>query len=68
MEVVILLIFVSLVLVACAVAFFAWNVSTGSHDHAERLALLPLRDDRTSGGAPRSPTPGALEPRSQEGR
>jgi len=67
-EVVILLIFVSLVLVACAVAFFAWNVSTGSHDHAERLALLPLRDERIGGDDPRPLTPGALDPHSQEGR
>lgn len=44
MEVLILLIFVSSVLVTGAVAFFAWNVRQGTHEHADRLALLPLED------------------------
>lgn len=45
MEVLILLVFVSLVLAASAVAFFAWNVRVRNHEHADRLALLPLDDD-----------------------
>ena len=45
MEVIVLLVFVSLMLVACAIGFFAWNVKEGTHEHTERLALLPLRDD-----------------------
>jgi nitrogen fixation-related uncharacterized protein len=44
-EVLILLVFVSLGFVAGAVAFFAWNVREGTHQHADRLALLPLEDD-----------------------
>lgn len=47
MEVLILLIFVSLVLAGSAVAFFAWNVRTRNHEHADRLVLLPLDDDGT---------------------
>ncbi|MFW5876008.1 MAG: cbb3-type cytochrome oxidase assembly protein CcoS [Myxococcota bacterium] len=59
MEVLILLIFVSSVLVTGAVAFFAWNVRQGTHEHADRLALLPLeeadpnRGTRPAKGAPR---------------
>lgn len=51
MEVLILLVFVSLVLVVGAVAFFAWNIAEGTHQHADRLALLPLddEDDRDTG-------------------
>ena len=45
MQVVILLVFVSLSLVICAVAFFVWTVRAGTLDHADRLALLPLADD-----------------------
>lgn len=45
MEVLILLIFVSLVLVTGAVGFFAWNLRERNHEHADRLALLPLEDD-----------------------
>jgi len=42
MEVIILLLFVSTVLAASGVAFFAWNLRQKSHEHADRLALLPL--------------------------
>ena len=45
MEVLILLIFVSLVLAGSAVAFFAWNLRGKNHEHADRLALLPLDED-----------------------
>lgn len=51
MEVLILLVFVSLVLAGSAVAFFAWNVRMKNHEHADRLALLPLAEDE------QSPTP-----------
>jgi nitrogen fixation-related uncharacterized protein len=44
-EVLILTIFVSLVLVAGELIFFAWNIHHKSHDHAQRLSLLPLEDD-----------------------
>ena len=45
MEILILLIFVCVVLVGAAVAFFAWTVKQGTFDHADRLALLPLDDE-----------------------
>ena len=46
MEVLILTVFVSLALVAGELIFFAWNLRHGSHDHADRLSLLPLEDER----------------------
>lgn len=45
MEVLILLIFVSLVLVTGAIGFFAWGLREGVYDHADRLSLLPLEED-----------------------
>ncbi len=45
MEVLILLVFVGLALVAAAFVGFAWSVRIGSLDHSERLALLPLERD-----------------------
>lgn len=45
MEVVILLLFVGAVLVASAVGFFIWSVRTDHHEHADRLAMLPLDDN-----------------------
>jgi len=46
MEVLILLIFVCVLLVGGAVAFFVWTVRQGTFDHADRLALLPLDDEK----------------------
>lgn len=45
MEILILLIFISVVLVGAAVACFVWTVRQGTFDHADRLALLPLEDE-----------------------
>jgi cbb3-type cytochrome oxidase maturation protein len=45
MEVLILTVFVSLTLVAGGLTFFVWNVHHGTHDHSDRLSLLPLEDD-----------------------
>jgi cbb3-type cytochrome oxidase maturation protein len=45
MEALMLTVFVSISLVAAGLLFFAWNVHAGSHEHSERLALLPLEDD-----------------------
>ncbi len=53
MEIVILLVFVSLVLAASAVAFFVRNVRERTFEHSERLALLPMEDD----APPKSPAP-----------
>lgn len=45
MIVLVLQIFVSLVLVAGAVALFVYTVRARTFDHADRLALSPLDDD-----------------------
>jgi hypothetical protein len=43
MEVVTLLLFIGAVWVIAAIGFFAWNLlATTDHEHADRLALLPL--------------------------
>lgn len=48
MEVLILLIFLSVVLVGGALGLFAWTVRERTFDHSDRLALLPLRDEKRS--------------------
>jgi cbb3-type cytochrome oxidase maturation protein len=45
MEVLMLTVFVSLVLAAGGVLFFAWNVRERAHEHIDQLSLLPLEDD-----------------------
>ncbi len=45
MNVIPLLVFVSLVLVAFALLFFYFTVKQGDHEHADRLSLLPLEED-----------------------
>jgi cbb3-type cytochrome oxidase maturation protein len=52
MDVVIGLVFVSLVLVALGLVFFFMRLREGDFDHGERLSLLPLREDRLQGAAP----------------
>mgnify|MGYP001813551264 CR=1 FL=1 len=42
MEILILLIFVCVLLVGVAVAFFGWTVRQGTFDQADRLAILTL--------------------------
>ena len=56
MEILILLIFVCVLLVGVAVAFFVWTVRQGTFDHADRLALLPLDDEK-----PMTPSTGREE-------
>lgn len=51
MDVIILLVFISLVLVAAALAFFRTRLQDGDLDHGDRLSLLPLLDDDGSGPA-----------------
>ena len=51
MEVLILLIFVSSILVLCGLLFFVWSIRTGHHEHADRLALAPLRADGPAAGS-----------------
>ena len=48
MDVVVILVFISLVLVAGAVAFFVSRLRGGDFDHGARLSLLPLQDDTGS--------------------
>jgi hypothetical protein len=45
MEVLTLLLFVSAVWVLGALGLFAWNILHQNHEHAERLAVLPLEDN-----------------------
>lgn len=64
MDVLSLQIFVSLILVLVSILLFLHAAKSKAHEHAERLALLPLEGDReappkTSGasGADRSSSP-----------
>jgi len=50
MEVIVILVFVSLVLVTAAVVMFIMRVRGGDFDHGERLSLLPLDDDEQRAG------------------
>ena len=45
MDVLMLTLFASLLLVAAALLFVYFNLRQGSHEHTDRLALLPLADD-----------------------
>lgn len=45
MDVLILLVFVSLMLALSAVGLFAWLVRERTFDHADRLALLVIEND-----------------------
>ena len=45
MDVVIVLVFISLVLVVAGLIFFMSRLREGDFDHGERLALSPLLDD-----------------------
>ncbi len=42
MEVIILLVFISVVWVAAALLFLGWQLAKRTHDHTDRVALLPL--------------------------
>ena len=48
MEIVFLLVFVTLVLVGCSIGGFVYSVRQRDHEHTDRLALAPLRDDGAS--------------------
>lgn len=50
MNVVVLQVFVSLTLVASSILLFLHSVKQADHEHADRLALLPMEQDRTSRG------------------
>lgn len=55
MNVIVLQVFVSLMLVAGSVLLFVSSVRDRNHEHADRLALLPLADEdvRTDETSPR---------------
>ena len=60
MEVVTLLLFIGAVWVIAAIGFFAWNLlSTTDHEHADRLAILPLEDNWSD---PRRTAPAQNQP------
>jgi hypothetical protein len=59
MDVLILLVFVSLVLVAGALVLFLSRIHGGDFDHSDRLSLLPLEPDGESpGGESEGPSRG----------
>jgi nitrogen fixation-related uncharacterized protein len=47
MEVITLLLYVGAVWVTGAIVLFMWNVKSRGHEHADRLAILPLEDNWT---------------------
>ena len=51
MDIIILLVFISLILVGAALAFFRSRLKDGDLDHGERLSLLPLLDDDGRNGS-----------------
>jgi cbb3-type cytochrome oxidase maturation protein len=51
-DVVILLIFISLVLVVAGLVFFTYRLRAGDFDHGERLALAPLEEDDAAPDTP----------------
>jgi nitrogen fixation-related uncharacterized protein len=55
-------VFVSLMLVAAAIAFFVWVVRGRTLEHSDRLALAPLEDD----APPPSPSSSAVDPTTRE--
>ncbi len=47
MDVIPLLVFCSLVLVAASILLFLYSVKQGDHEHVDRLSLLPLEEERS---------------------
>ena len=45
MEIILLLVFVSVMFLFGAIFAFAYSVKSGEADHADRLALMPLQKD-----------------------
>lgn len=59
MEVLILQVFVSLCLVLGSIILFSHSAKQKDHQHASRLALLPLEDDAGRAPAPSLEAPAA---------
>jgi cbb3-type cytochrome oxidase maturation protein len=51
-DVVILLVFVSLVLVGGGLLFFVYRLREGDFEHGDRLSLAPLAEDEIEGTVP----------------
>ncbi len=51
MNVLVLQVFVSLMLVVSSVLLFAFSVRHRDHEHADRLSLFPLEEERTTPAA-----------------
>jgi len=49
MDVVILLVFISLILVSLGLIFFIYRLKGGDFEHGDRLSLLPLAEDEIRG-------------------
>lgn len=62
MEILILTIFVSLALALLGVGFFVWTVRSGTGEHADRLALLPLEEDAAEKRKTSPPAPTDARP------
>jgi hypothetical protein len=54
LDIVIVLVFASLILVIAAVVFFVARLREGDFDHGERLSLLPLAEDGAPVSAPQA--------------
>lgn len=71
MDVLILMVFVSLLLVVGAVVLLLNGIHAGHIEHGDRLSLLPLEDDEGPGGPParttRRPRPSLIAPPEPEG-
>ena len=66
MDVVILLVFVSLALVAAGLFFFVHRLREGDFEHGDRLALAPLADDESGDAEPSSEAAADSSPESGE--
>lgn len=68
MNVVVLQVFVSLTLVTASILLFLHSVKQADHEHADRLALLPMEQDETAGaGSNGSAKPHRRTARSPDG-
>ena len=62
MSVVPLQVFVSLVLVAGSILLLAYSIRHADHEHADRLALLPIDDEPLPAPPEQAPTAPASAP------
>ncbi len=53
MDIVVVLVFFSVLLAMSGLALFVWTIRMRSHEHADRLALLPLVDELKTEKNPR---------------